>query len=172
MKSIVVYESLWGNTAAVARAIAEGLGPGARALSTAEAAGPALAGADLIVVGSPVIGFRAPSDKTLESIRANPGAEPRPDLSQPSMAAWLHSLPRGKGHGAAFETGIWWSPGGAKGSIQRGLEQAGYVPIAKPKRFVVKGKKGPLREGELERAHEWGAQLAKTLAEAGARPTP
>jgi flavodoxin len=27
MKAIVVYESLWGNTAAIARAIAEGIGP-------------------------------------------------------------------------------------------------------------------------------------------------
>jgi flavodoxin len=30
MKAVVVYESLWGNTAAIARAIAEGIGPGAR----------------------------------------------------------------------------------------------------------------------------------------------
>ena len=35
MKAIVVYESMWGNTAAIARAIAEGIGPEARALSTA-----------------------------------------------------------------------------------------------------------------------------------------
>jgi flavodoxin len=31
MKAIVVYESLWGNTAAIARAIAEGIGPEVRA---------------------------------------------------------------------------------------------------------------------------------------------
>jgi hypothetical protein len=37
MKTIVVYESLWGNTAAIALAIAEGIGPEARAPSTAEA---------------------------------------------------------------------------------------------------------------------------------------
>ena len=47
MKAIVVYESHWGNTAAIARAIAEGLGPEARALTTAEATGEAVAGADL-----------------------------------------------------------------------------------------------------------------------------
>ncbi len=29
MKTIVAYESYWGNTASVARAIAEGLGPDA-----------------------------------------------------------------------------------------------------------------------------------------------
>ncbi|MGE5590528.1 MAG: hypothetical protein ACM3ZA_07915 [Bacillota bacterium] len=41
MKAVVVYESHWGNTAAVARAIAAGMGPGAQALSTAEASGAA-----------------------------------------------------------------------------------------------------------------------------------
>lgn len=35
MKAVVVYESLWGNTARIARATAEGIGPEARALSTA-----------------------------------------------------------------------------------------------------------------------------------------
>ena len=30
MKAIVVYESHWGNTAAIARAIAEGIGPEAQ----------------------------------------------------------------------------------------------------------------------------------------------
>src|SRR4029079_12934400 len=34
MDAVIVYESLWGNTAAVARAIAEGFGPGARVLTT------------------------------------------------------------------------------------------------------------------------------------------
>jgi len=46
MKVIVVYESLWGSTAAVARAIAEGFGTDARAMSTADASARALAGAD------------------------------------------------------------------------------------------------------------------------------
>ncbi|HEY5119653.1 MAG TPA: hypothetical protein VII90_09365, partial [Anaerolineales bacterium] len=68
MKAIVVYESLWGNTAAVARAIAEGLGSGAKALSTAEASAAALAGADLIVAGAPVLGFRVPSAQMLQMI--------------------------------------------------------------------------------------------------------
>jgi len=50
-----------GNTAAIAREIAEGIGPGARALSTAEASGTTIADADLIVAGAPVIQFHLPS---------------------------------------------------------------------------------------------------------------
>jgi len=38
----VVYDSLWRNTAAIARAVTEGIGPKARTLSTAEALGAAL----------------------------------------------------------------------------------------------------------------------------------
>lgn len=45
MKAVVVYESLSGNTAAVARAIAEGIGGDAKALNTDEATGEAMAGA-------------------------------------------------------------------------------------------------------------------------------
>jgi hypothetical protein len=161
---MVVYESLWGNTAAVARAIAEGIGEGVGVLSTAEATADAIAGADLIVVGSPVIAFGVPSDRMLGNIRANPGnADSPPDLSQPSMRAWLDELPPGSGYSAAFETRVWWSPGGATGGIERALTRAGYPPLAKGRRFIVKGREGPLRDGELERARQWGAELAGAL---------
>ena len=43
MKAVVVYESLWGNTAAIAAAIAEGMGDGASELDRARAWGAALA---------------------------------------------------------------------------------------------------------------------------------
>ena len=43
MKAIVVYESHWGNTAAIARAIVDGIGLKVRALSTAEATGEMIA---------------------------------------------------------------------------------------------------------------------------------
>lgn len=163
MKAVVVYESLWGNTAAVARAVAEGLGPDVPALSTAEASGPAIDGVDLIVAGAPVLGFQLPSDRMRDSIASNPAGAPRPpDLSHPSMRSWLEGLPAGHGACAAFETGLRWSPGGATSAIARSLERAGYRPLVKGQRFVVKGKWGPLRDGELERARRWGAELAHT----------
>ena len=107
MKAVVVYESLWGNTASVARAIAEGFGPVGCALSTAEATGEALDGVDLIVAGSPVLGFSLPTEKMRAGVRANPGKAPTPpDLSHPSMRSWLEALPAGSGHGAAFDTQV------------------------------------------------------------------
>ena len=161
MKAIVVYESHWGNTAAVARAVADGIGPGAQALSTGQATGAAVAGADLIVAGAPLLGFTLPTDGMLKNIGANASKDKvAPDLSQPSLRSWLAALPQGSGHSAAFETRIWWSPGGAAKAILRRLKKAGYGPIAKAQRFIVKGKYGPLRDGELERAKAWGDELA------------
>jgi flavodoxin len=71
MKAIVVYESIWGNTATVAKAIAEGIGAGAKAISTADAGAAALSGADLLIVGAPVLGFGMPRAGMLASIASN-----------------------------------------------------------------------------------------------------
>jgi flavodoxin len=163
MKAVVVYESYWGNTAAVARAIAAGLGPDTPVLPTGTASPEAIAGADLIVAGSPVIGFHMPSDKMRDSIKVKPGAPNAPDLSQPSMASWLQGLPKGQGAAAAFDTRIRGPFGSAAPAILKGLEAAGYRGIAKPRGFVVTGTFGPLRAGELDRAREWGAELAQSL---------
>lgn len=162
MKAIVVYESLWGNTAAVARAIAEGLGPTARALSTAAATAEVVAGADLIVAGSPLFAFQLPTDKIRATIRSKAATFPAPpDLSHPPLRTWLETLPTGAGRAAAFETRMWFSPGGATGAILKALKKAGYDPLARGKRFRVAGMTGPLKAGEIERAREWGAALAR-----------
>jgi len=162
MKAVVVYESLWGNTAAIAQAIAEGIGTETQALSTAEATPEALQGVDLIVGGSPLFAMRLPTDEMRENIRSKTDTFPAPpDLSAPSMRDWLESVPTGQGRCAAFETRIWWSPGSAAKAIQNSLQKAGYAPIARPQRFRVTGMTGPLKKGELERARKWGARLAR-----------
>jgi len=174
MKAIVVYESYWGNTASVARAIAEGLGEGAKAMSTDEANGEALEGVGLVVAGSPIVAFGLPGEKTRNDMRARPDkkAPSPPDLSHPSIRSWLVALPRagaGSGGGgaavraAAFETGFKLSPGGSAGKILRMLEEKGYRPIAKKQRFLVATSYGPMKDGELDRAKAWGAELAKAI---------
>lgn len=162
MKAVVVYESLWGNTEAVARAIAEGIGPEAKALSTAEATPDKVADAGLIVAGAPLQGFSLPGDRMRAGIR--PDTDPAPDLSRPTLRSWLEHLPAGHGRSAAFETKIRWSPGNATRTIDRELEKAGYPPVVEAEHFVVTGTYGPLRDGELDRARHWGAELASTLA--------
>jgi hypothetical protein len=160
MKSIVVYESFWGNTAMVGRAIAEGLG--VSALPTSDATGGALEDADLIVAGAPVIAFSLPTNRMREDLKKNQRKASRPpDLSHPSLRSWLQALPEGRGLGAAFETRFAWSPGGSTGAILKGLERAGYRPVSEAQRFIVKGSYGPLRDGELEKARAWGEELSR-----------
>jgi hypothetical protein len=164
MKAVVVYESHWGNTEAIAKAVAAGFGPGAEALTTDEASGALLIDVDLVVAGAPLIAFSLPSDKTRSAVAAESGKAPTPpDLSHPSLSSWLDNLPRGHGRSASFETRMRWSPGGATSAIDRGFEGDGYRSVGKARRFVVKGKYGPLRDGEVELARQWGAELAEML---------
>ena len=107
MKAVVVYESLWGNTAAIARAIAEGIGPDAAALSTDEATGDALAGADLVVAGAPLLGFNLPTESATPPTSNCHQRSRRPEANGTSTpngtkAATLpSSSTRTIGHGAA-----------------------------------------------------------------------
>ena len=102
MKAIVVYESYWGNTASVARAIAEGLGPEAKAMSTAEAKAEALRGIGLIVAGSPIIAFSLPSEKTRNDMLARPDkkAPSPPDLALAAGSVRPACLPGRRRSGA------------------------------------------------------------------------
>jgi hypothetical protein len=163
--ALVVYESHWGNTAAVARAIADGLGPGTRACTTDEVTPEMVVHADLLVAGAPVIAFRLATESAREGIARNEAGAPRPpDVIHPSLRDWLDALPSAASLSAAFETRIWWSPRGAAGDIEQRFKKAGYRPIAKAAKFVVTGTYGPLREGELERARAWGKALRDSMA--------
>lgn len=163
MHGIVVYESHWGNTEIIARAVAAGLGPDARAVKTDEVTEADLASADIVVVGAPVIAFGLANDKARDAITEDHKAPKRADVEHPSMRSWLSGLAVHQKPFAAFETRIWWSPRGATRDIQRGMRDAGYDAVAKPAKFVVEGTYGPLRDGEVDRAREWGAQLAAAV---------
>lgn len=168
MHAIVVFESHWGNTAAVARAIAEGLGPEARAMTTTEATPDVVAGADLVVAGAPVMAFGLPSDSMVANAAKDPKAPVPADVSHPSLRSWLGELPVVDGssalhRAASFETKLRWSPGGATGAIDGKLRRAGFRTVVRGEKFYVSSPYGPLREGEVERARAWGQELAATI---------
>ena len=164
MRAVVVYESHWGNTARIAQAIADGIGPEARVLTTTEATPEKLQGADLVVAGAPVMAFGLPSDTMLRNAATDPKAPTPADTSHKSLRAWLDSLPKASGAAAAFDTRLSWSPRGATGTIEGKLRRAGYRTISKGGEFIVTGAYGPLRDGEEDRARQWGSKLAATVA--------
>ncbi len=117
--------------------------------------------------------FGLPSDKMRDSLLAEVNKAPRPpDLSHESMRSWLDRLPAGHGRSAAFDTRIWWSPAGATGPIDRSMRRAGYTPIDRGHKFIVTGTYGPLRDGELDRARRWGAELAQAVTREEMALTP
>ena len=108
MDAIVVYESVYGNTHAVAEAVAEGLG-GASVLSVRDAA-RGIDPVDLIVVGGPthMHGLTTAHSRQNRHLAAEEdgatGTEPNA-AEKPGLREWLRELPDGKGaHAAAFDT--------------------------------------------------------------------
>ena len=170
MKAVVVYESVYGNTGEIAEAVAEGL----RDASEVEVrpvgeAGPAvLEGAELLVVGGPTHMHGMVSHLSMKAAAEDAKKKEKelvPDASGPVLRDWLSELPKAKGiRGAAFDTRIGkpviFTGSAAKG-IARNLKHHGYELVVDPESFVVDDSEGPLHEGELERAREWGRSLAK-----------
>jgi hypothetical protein len=167
MRAVVVYESVYGNTRAVAEAIAEGLAPvgvvEVQPVHRADALG-----VDLLVVGGPthMHGMTSSLSRRMavkageeDEVEIEPGAREELGLRQ-----WLRSV-SGEGHAAAaFDTRGDASPrltGAASRGIARRLRGAGYRLVADPESFLVEDSEGPLAEGELERARRWGTRLAE-----------
>ena len=165
MTALVVFHSLYGGTAAFASAIAEGLGPGAKAVSTGQAAPELVTYATLLVVGSPVHMRGLPSALSMRVASQRAHAMERP--SEPTVREWLESVPRTGVKAAAFDTKI---PGRFSGSaapaIAKSLGKSGFTVIAAPESFILEdrmddGAAGPsIADDELARARTWGETLA------------
>lgn len=154
MKAVVIYDSVYGNTEQIARAIAAALGtPDEVKLFRAGDITPEqLAGIDLLIVGSPTQGFRAVKSVT-DFLNSIPG-----DALKGVRVAAFDTRIAGKeaGVGARFITKI---GGFAAPRIADALKKKGGDLIASPEGFNVKGTEGPLAPGEVERAAAWAKQL-------------
>lgn len=167
--NVVVYESVYGNTRAIAQAVAEGLG-GATVLPVHEAAAPA-ADAELLVVGGPthMHGLATARSREIAAATAHEDVGAAVDgtaTQEPGLRQWLDELPDGPGAQAAtFDTRLDKSQsltGMASHGIAKRLRHHGYEVIGSES-FLVEDAEGPLAAGELDRARTWGAQLAATI---------
>jgi hypothetical protein len=168
MHAIVVYESMYGNTRAVAEAIAAGLGD-AQALPAREARGEAVAAADLLVVGGPthMHGLSSARSRRMAVEAAQEDGTPTVEpgaADGPGLRTWLRQLAWADGaRAASFDTRLDKAPlltGVAARGIARRLERRGYDVLGSES-FRVEDAEGPLADGELERARAWGARLAR-----------
>ena len=170
MKALVVYESLYGNTARIAEAIGQGLDEGGieTVIDQVDDVDPAAAAdADLLVVGGPTHAHGMTRDGTREQALRDGKNTYEDPTRGPGLRAWTEQLPPGGGRlAAAFDTRMHGpkalTGSAAKGIIQR-LQQHGFQPVTEPGSFLVT-KQSTLEEGEAERARVWGHEIAVRAA--------
>jgi hypothetical protein len=178
MKITIVYESMFGNTHEVAQAIADGirqsrLDADVECLPVAEASPDLITSTDLLVVGGPthIRGMTSQFSRKIgigEEEKAEGEGAPKhdlePDAEGPGLRDWFGGLPKihEGGRAAAYDTRLGSRmAGGAAHGIARRLRRHGYQLASEPAGFIVENSYGPIREGEIERAKEWGAQLVR-----------
>lgn len=165
MRALVVYESMYGNTEEVARAVAEGLG-GSADVAVVEV-GVATTSVDhlhLLVVGAPTHAFGLSRPRTRAAAAQQAGGRALVS-SGVGLREWLAALlpEPGAVAVAAFDTRVARPklPGSAARGALRRLRHLGHHPVAAAESFWVVGSPGPLVDGELERARAWGVELGR-----------
>ena len=166
-KALVVYESMFGNTEEVARAVADGLRGhlDVDVVEVGKAPSPPGEDVDLVVVGGPTHAFSMTRQNTREDAKRQ-GAPGDPEHG---IREWIEHLQRGP-HAekvATFDTRVTkvrHLPGSAAKSAAKDLRKHGYGTVLKPESFYVEDVAGPLVDGELDRARAWGEQLSAVVA--------
>lgn len=150
LNAIIVYESTFGNTTRLARAMAEVIRPhgNLRLVAAHEINYLEAVGLNLLVIGSPVHQHRVPG--VLRS------------LIEETPAGALQGV-----HVASFDTRYHrpaWITGTVAPWLTRKLRYLGGRPLVSGESFFVLHRMGPLEEGECERAQIWSqAWLDKIL---------
>jgi flavodoxin len=157
MNILIVYDSQFGNTERIARAIAGRL-ESARLLRAEEAEARDLTTCDLLIAAGPT----------------------QRQKTSPAMQAWLERLPRGvlkDVPAAAFDTRYRMSrflTGSAAASIASRLKRAGARLVVPPESFFIERDVPPtgekrrhemerLEPGEEARASEWAAGILELM---------
>jgi hypothetical protein len=169
-RALVVYESVFGDARTIAQAIADGLSTAVPTDVVAAADAPAEIGPEVgvLVVGGPNHAFGMPRPSTREGAVKQYGAD-IPDTGT-GLHEWLQAVrvPGGRLLSAAFDTRTGGHPmltklDHAARTEEKLLGTLGTQVIAPAEHFFVADAKGPLVEGEEDRARRWGTTLAELV---------
>jgi hypothetical protein len=177
MRALVVYESMYGNTHAVAVDIAAGLRATHEVtlVPVTRVTADLVAQADLLVVGGPthMRGMPSGASRRMAADTARKqgnGLTMDPDADSAGIRGWLNGLGAGDALAVAFDTrfrGVPALTGRASRGISRQLKRHGYRVLAAPESFLV-SKQNKLLGGETGRARLWGAQIGEDACELAA----
>ena len=158
MKTLIIYDSIFGNTAQIAQAIGSAFGSqqDVEILHVSHVKPQQLTGLKLLIVGSPTRGFRpTPAIKSLlgrieaDGLKGAKVAAFDTRISTDDIESRI---------GRFFVNRF----GYAAQPIADRLKKKGGELIISPEGFLVKGTEGPLKEGELDRAADWARQIMAT----------
>lgn len=148
MNTLIVYDSVHGNTEKIARVIGDAITGDVKVLRAGEVSSSELETLDLLIVGSPTHGGR-PTQAIQDFIKGAP------------VTAFKGT------NVAAFDTRVVSRLarifGYAAGRIAGSLKSKGGNLVVSPEGFFVKGTEGPLKEGEVERAAVWSEEITKSI---------
>ena len=151
MKTLIVYDSIFGNTEKIALAISNSLSSKGNVETCRVSAIKLeqLIGLDLLIVGSPTRAFRPTKAITnfLKKISSN-------GLKGVKVAAFDTRISPTDVNSRFLDILVKLFGYAAK-PIADKLERKGGELIISPEGFFVKGTEGPLKDGELERAMDW-----------------
>lgn len=163
--ALVVYESLFDNTAQAAEAVARGLrraGFATHAVPVTSLASTGPIDVDLLAVGAPTHGFTlSRRESRAEAVRR--GADP--DRASIGLREWIaQAAPQryGTDRTVVFDTRgsrVRSLPLAAARTAARLLQRRGFRLMRKPTGFAVDHVRGPLHDGELARAENWGRMM-------------
>jgi hypothetical protein len=180
VRALVVYESMFGNTERIARAIRDGLRQSVPTEIVPAYRAPTIVPADvrLLVVGGPTHAFSMSRASTRQEARK------QDDVVMPievGIREWLDALAtdmrstsgRWSKHleVATFDTRIAKVrrlPGSAARSAAKLLRRMGLRLLAPSASFFVDESTGPIREVEIDRARRWGEELGRRLTTSAA----
>lgn len=137
MKTLVIHDSLYGNTEKIAHAIGDAFSGETNVVSVSKISNSDLDNIDLLIVGSPTHGGR-PTKAVQEFLNKIPAD----GLKDIRVAAFDTRV-------KVFIAKIF---GFAADRIAKNLKSKGGYLVRPPKGFFVNGKEGPLKDGELELA--------------------
>ncbi|NIK59200.1 flavodoxin family protein [Kribbella shirazensis] len=164
-RAVIVYESMFGNTEQIARAIRDGLRAYVPAETVPVNQAPDAVSDDvrLLVVGGPTHAF------SMSRLSTRQEAGKQADLVTPvevGIREWLAVLKPGteKPWVATFDTRVKVRllPGSAARSAAKLLRRMGYR-LSDSASFFVSDTTGPIRDDELERAQHWGEELGRRV---------
>ncbi len=172
MRALVVYESMFGNTHAVAQHIAEGIEALVEATVVAvhDATADQLGAADLVIVGGPTHVHGLSSERSragaADIATKDDDLDLDPDAYGDGLREWFKALADDVGDGrlaASFDTRVHGSTlltGQASKGISKRLRAHGFELAVEGESFFV-DRSNHLEPGEIDRATAWGHRVAE-----------